>query len=459
MIEILEEVFILINILEDKIRRRIEMIDILSALEREIPIENLANSLEVSKSTIQRDIDSLNENFSELIDIQLESNNVSLKKQNSEKLYYLQYNLLNESTNIKLLTEILIHPFFKVKEYADKLNASSSNIYKMIKRINMSLLPYQIEVVKVNNKYFIQTASEITLRRLFAIYWAELNSFNCQQLTKHDKEFESLKRDLQLDIYETIKLTQIYYYSFLYISLIRENQKFYLCDTNPEYNNNDFYFKQERILSSLSYSPFSNNPLFNSRKLTNLKEFLNSSYNNHKDADLLFKFIQIIYTNEISDQIPIHVFISKYRSFYISLKRHSHLYYPVKEMINHISNILKVDLDNYEVLISYVLVVYFPDFLELNDKKTVYIYSKLSTSHAEFLQNQLETKFDTVYNFIVVKNKYFINENKNKYLYITNDKSIELDNNFVINDYPKRIDLLNLEQKLSNFHYPESNKI
>lgn len=443
----------MINILEDKLRRRMELIDLLSFSEVGVNIEWLSEQLHVSKSTIQRDVDSLNQDFKNYIHIHNELNSLTLVEPNSERLYYLQNLIINSSSNIKLLVELITHPFQKIKDYSEQLNISSSNIYKTIKRFNNSLSPFKIKVTSVNNKYFIETQNEITLRRLFSVFWAELHSFYPESAFKSQKEFFLIKEQLYSDIYTKIKLTQPYHHSFIYLSLLREKQHFNLKKDIKSKNKEDKQYFIDLILESLDYTFFINNPLFNSRKLNTLKEYLNDSFNDKEQADLFFQFITLVYMNEISDQIPLFIFSSKYRQFYNSLTRQSHLYNPIKDMITTISNILMVDLKDYEVLISYVLVVYFFNFLEKNDKKTVYVFSNLSTSHAEFLQKQLEVKFNKFYNFIVVKSKYFVDINKKNYLFVTNDKSINSDNNFIINDYPKQIDLLNLERKLNNFYY------
>lgn len=455
----IKELIHLINILEDHLRRKVQLIDFLSYSDLNISVEFLSEQLDVSKSTIQRDIESLNSDYSSLIVIKNELNSVFLSNPNSEQLYYLKNLLLNSSSNIKLLTELLVSPFQKVKELSQHLNTSSSNIYKTIKRINLSLSPYQIEIVNVSNKYFIEASAEITLRKLFSVYWSELHAFDTHY---HDnyQELTQIKAKLSNSVYDTIQLTQPYFIAFIYISLLREEQQFPImfeenqrkCQVStPE-------SREKIILKSINYLPLLENPLFNTRQLNSLKSYFEDSLNNKDSVEILFQFISFIYHNELSDQIPLTLFSSKYIQFYSSLKKQSHLYYAVKEVISDIANILRTNLDDYEVIISYILVIYFPDILQKADKKTVYVYSKLSSSHGEFLRKLLETKFKTVYHFISINSKYLVALKKEKYLLVTNDKSISSDNNFVINDYPKQIDLINLEKKLSNFHYDKHTK-
>lgn len=445
----------MINILEDKLHRKIKMIDLLIENQTGISLDTISKRLDISKSTIQRDVDLLNSTYKEYIYIENDQNNLFLLKSNTEELSYLKHLIISESINLMFLSEVLFSPFNKIKFYSDKFDVSSSNIYKMIKQINQSLSSYQIEIVNVNNKYFLQAHSEITLRRLFSVFWMELNYFDVKSIENNDY-IKNIGRHLTIEFESNVKLVQLYNVSFMYISYIREIQFFHL-DGELKEDSHDCINKIESvILESLLYSPFINNHLFYSRKLYRLKEFLNDNIVDSKKADLLHRCLVIIYHNECSDQIPWTIFINKYQYFYLSLKEKSHLYQPVKEAILAFSNILEINLEEYQSLLSYLLVVYFPELLANSDKKTVYVYSNLSTSHAFFLQKTLTDRFSNLYEFIIVKDRYFFNNNQDGYLFVTNEQNFISKNNFVINDFPKQIDLANLEIKLNNFYYPKN---
>ncbi len=441
-------------IIEDSIRRKIQLVDSLLHSDDSLSLDDLTKFLDISKSTLQRDIELINEKFATYILIEQDLNQVSIADKNAESIYYLETLLLNSSSNIKLLSEFMQNPFNKVKTYADKLKTSASNIYKTIKKINVALAPYDIEIINVQNKYFIEAKYEITLRRLFSVYWLEIHDYQSIHFFKNNQEFERVKQTLttELPVYSKITLTQNYYHSFVYLSLIREKQGFSLQKARfPEELTNKN--SGEIILDSLTYSPFKENPLLNSRRLNALREFLEDTFHDTSDALLFYEFLLLIYKNKLTDEIPAHLFVNKYHYFYQSLKKNSHLFQPVDNLIQQLEIILSANLSQYSTLISYVIVVYFPEFLEAKDKKTVYVYSQLSTSHGQFLQMLLENKFNKLYTFIVIEDKSFIKENQDHFLFVTNDNSIKLDNNFIINDYPKRIDLTNLQKKLSNFHF------
>lgn len=428
------------------------MIDLLIENQNGISLDTISKRLDISKSTIQRDIDLLNQNYKDYIFVQNDQNYLFLLKANTEELSYLQFLIISESINLKVLSEVLFHPFNKIKHYSDKFGISSSNIYKMIKQINQSLSTYQIEIVNINNKYFIQAHSEITLRRLFSVYWMELNYFDTQSIENNDY-IKSIGQNLTIQFENNVKLIQLYNVSFMYISYIRETQLFHLDGSLKEDSHNCINKIEPLILESLLYSPFINNYLFYSRKLYRLKEFLNDKIKDSKKAELLHRCLLIIYHNECSDQIPWTIFINRYQYFYLSLKEKPHLYQPVKEAILVFSNLLGVNLEEYNSVLSYLLVVYFPEFLANTEKKTVYVYSNLSTSHAFFLQKILTDRFSNLYEFIIIKDQYFIKSNHDDYLFVTNEQNFVSKNKFVINDFPKKVDLTNLEIKLNNFYY------
>lgn len=457
-ITILKDVFILINIIEDKLHRKLKLIDLLIETPEGISLDNISDILSVSKSTVQRDLELLDNNYPDRIIFEIDQNNMLFTELGSEELIYIKHLIIDESINIKFLTEILFNPFQKIKYFSEKLEISPSNIYKMIKKINQSLTSYQMEIVTVNNKYYIKAFSEITLRKLFSVLWVELNYFTnrypshielVNRIDNYVKEI--IKGIINVDI----RFVDSYNISFIYISYLREIQLFYLEGESVDVTKNEEEIATT-IIQSLLYSPFDNNPFFYNRKLFQLKEFLKDNLADKYKVEFLYHCLVVIYKNECSDQIPPSLVIDRYKSFYLSLSEKHQLFQPIKDILAIFTNILNINLKDYYHVLSYLLVVYFPELLEKSEKNTVYIYSNLSTSHAYFLQKVLMDKFDNLYEFIIVKNEYFVKSNQKDYLFVTNEKDFDSINNFVINDFPKQVDLVNLELKLTNFYYQKN---
>lgn len=435
------------------------MIDLLIEHPYGITIDDISNRLSVSKSTTQRDIELINSTYKDFIHIKTDLNKLFLINSNTEELIYIQYLILNESINLKILAELFFYPFNKITYFSNKFNISTSNIYKIIKTINQTLSSYQIEIVNANNKYYIKAFSEITLRRLFSVCWVELNYFS-NNLTKQIDLVDSINlyiNEIIKNVFDIdIKFIESYNTSFIYISFIRESQLFFLEGESISTSKNNDQIAST-IIKSLLYSPFDNNPFFYNRKLFQLKKYLHDNLEDKDKVELLYNCLVVIYKNECSDQIPPSVLIDKYKSFYLSLKEKHNLYQPIIDLLDIFSNILNIDLKDYYHVLSYLIIIYFPEILSKNNKNTVYVYSNLSTSHAFFLQKVLMDKFNNLYEFIIVKDKHFIEDNQKKYLFVTNENKIISKNNFVINDFPKKIDLVNLELKLTNFYYSKKN--
>ncbi|MBO0476104.1 helix-turn-helix domain-containing protein [Vagococcus sp. DIV0080] len=437
------------NILEDKLQRKLQLINLLTTSEEKQTIDSLSTKLDISKPTIQRDIDYLNKHFNNHFSITLESNEYYIDQMNKDEMTYLQFLIIKDSLNLKLLTTFLLHPFEKIKFYSSKLQISSSNIYKMIKHINTSLDAYQIEIKNVNSKYFLNAHSEITLRRLFSICLIEINYYQIDNF-EESVEVMAIIDKLDNNLFNDMSLIRTYYTAFIYLSHLRETQGFHL--ENGLIKKESDYDPTQIIIDSLTTSPFLNDPMFYSRRLYRLKEFLDATIPDSQKSEILYVLILHIYHNECSDQVPCSIFISRLNNFYSSLVKKEYLNQPVEEIITIFSNILNLDLKEYKVFLSYFLVVYFPEILGKRQKPTVFVYSKLSTSHAYFLQKILTRQFENFYEFIIVKDHFFILENQNNHLFVTNDGYFKSENNFIINDYPKKIDLINLGNKLTQFH-------
>lgn len=440
------------NILEMKHYRKIQLIDILISNEKSLRIDELSNLLNASKTTVLRDIDILNRDYVDYIEVNTSDlNNLEISYENSEEIFYLQYLILNSSNNVNLLTEILINPFKTTKEYSNLLGLSLSHIYKGINQINKSLQQYRIKIISVNNKFFLDSKSEIILRKFFSVYLAETSNFKFEHTYKNTLNFTQLKKQSKNNDYQSFYFNNEYSNSFLLISSYRKEQGFYLNNNNYKNNMNDILEDDNEITQSLTYSPFDDNPYFNNRSFFSLSDYLSSlSTNNQDDNEIFFKIITKIYENEISQQIPAVLFIDKYLSFHCSIKK-KELYAPINNIITNISKILQIKMNQYEPLLSYLLLVHFPDLLTNSSVKKIYILSSLSVTHAHFIKSILLKKLDTYLEFKVIEEEAFIATESIDNIYITNNASLNLRNKIIINDYPNKKDITNIRIKINQF--------
>ena len=101
----------MINIIEKKIARQLQLINLLIEHENGLAIEEIANQLIYSESTITKDLDYLNNTYTDYLSIQIINKRLYFKSPQSSKLNDVQYLIINQSKNIQLLTELLINPF------------------------------------------------------------------------------------------------------------------------------------------------------------------------------------------------------------------------------------------------------------------------------------------------------------------------------------------------------------
>lgn len=445
----------MIRLLEIKHQRKILLVNLLFSQEEGLPIEEISEVLEYSESTIVRDIEDLNKYYKELISINKQDlRDISLTTKNSENIHQLRYLILNQSNNLQLLTEILINPFQKVKVYANKLRISASYIYKMISKINESLKEFNIKIISVNNKLFIDSKSEIILRKLFTIYLVETNEFNLDNIFQSFSIFKDIEKEIRVDKKIYRNLPNIYYLCFIFVSLMREEQGFYLTQDIKNFKKVSHKERVEEIITSFSYSPFDDNPFFYNRSFFLLMDYLKSlAPDNELQVIKFFKIITRIFENEISHQIPLVLFINRFELFHFTLKNETYLYLSVKNIIKNISEILHLNLADYEVFLSYILVIHFPFLLDYNQKKTLFIFSNLSITHSMFLKRYFSSILDDSYEFHIIYNKDNINEQEKNSIILTNDLSLNVNNKFLINDYPKRRDVINLKKKISQVYF------
>lgn len=307
------------SILEAKINRRINLINLFYSIESDLSLNFISRELGVSTITISEDIRYLNSTYSDYLFISKnQKNRVTIKNTSSGNLNHVKIMLLKQSKQIKLLTELLLRPFKTIKDYAVFINTSTSSVYKSIEKINISLAPYHVRITTVNNKYFIDSDSEILLRKLFSIFLSETTIDMSDYLVKSSTDFQEFKDYLTSHPFLKITLFHPYCFAYWYISNLREKQNFTIQTLDSVENK----LSNMQIINTMTYSPYEDTEIFYNRNFFSLQDYLNKISNNDKEkADLFFTIIQKIYENEISNQIPISLFLNQLNFFYFSLKQ------------------------------------------------------------------------------------------------------------------------------------------
>lgn len=439
------------DVLEIKLSRQIKLLEILKINENGFSIEELSDLLKSSKSTVLNEINFLNETYLDYLFVEKKGRHFSLAQITSEKILYVQSQILKQSKNIRLLTQLLMNPFNSIKFYAKKIGLSQSNTYKSIIKINKLLREYKIEIVTVNNLYFINSFSEKMFRDLFTLFWVETNHFNVKEHSPFEYEKIFLDTYLDSNLYDDIEITQRYYKAYIFISYMRESQGFFI--KNIANNRDTDEEKMEVILSSMNYSPFVDNPFFDNRNFDRLKIYLQEHILKDKTRSVepLFRIIRRIYENEISFQLPFMLFINPLSQFYSVLQQNQYYFQKITTIIKEISSIINMNIDKYKQLLAYVLVVHYPEAVKTNEQHIVYVLSTLSENHSTFLVNLLDNQNEVLYKLKRITNKNFHRFDQKQNLFITNDTHLTLPNQIIINDFPSEIEIVQIKEQIKAF--------
>lgn len=441
------------NILEPTYQRQINLLEYLLLEQEKISLYELSIKTNSSESTVLRDINFFNEKFKNRINIKKNYlKKIELEDISFHNVKYIQHSILNNSPNIQILLNILEKPFQTANFYSNLLDFSPSSIYKSIKDINHSLENYQIEIKNIRGKYFIEAKSEIVLRKLLSIFWVETHLYNLKDSISEQNEIDYILKKNTPDLLVTNQFIQPYYLSFLFISLIREKNNFPLDDDFVSHSQSSDVRLIEQIEKSFLYSPFTDNKFFYNRSFYELIDFIKKDlFNTHSNEEVkpLFDMLKKIYENEISHQIPIKLFISQLGYFDSNLKKDAYIYKDINNIISEIENILKIDLTEYEPLLRYLLIVYYPDTIKnfsTRDNR-VYVHSYLSETHANFMSYQLNNYFNHYYDFQVIS-KSELNHLPSSSIIVTNDHLLTTYESIVVNDYINKINLKQIEDRL-----------
>ena len=276
------------------------------------------------------------------------------------------------------------------------------------------------------------------------MFLSETKSHTLKDLVNQSKQHDSVQTMIQATPFKNSILIQEYFHFFVYLSNRRSKQGFHLESTEE--------MNQEQLIKGLLYSPYKNNLFFYNPNVKCLETYVDSLFKQNKEkSKSLLSLIIFIYENEISFQIPPSLLLNRLNYSYFKFKEKKHLYQSFKNIMEKISSIIKLNLEDYEVFLNYMILIYFPEILNRNSGKIILIESSLSKQHALFLKNYLSNKFSNLYNFTVASDTELNHATDENTIFITNDPYLNKQNKVIINDYPTLKDLQYIEMQLHHF--------
>lgn len=449
------------DILEPVYQRQIDILDYLLIHHNKASLNELASVVNASESTVLRDIHYFEQQFSQYMEMKRDNvKDIELINTSSQQIKHIQSTILNSSLNVRMIKHIFLTPFNTIDYYADLLNVSASSVRKNIKEVNSKLEEYQINIKRVSHKYFIFAESEQLLRELLSIFWVETHLFNFEDSISDYTDIIYELNHHVAQIFTTNKFLKNYYLAFIYVSIVREQGHFFLAEAPiiPKEDSREELL--DRIKKSILYSPYTDNVFFINRKFYKLTDYLQRDLFNTDNLDAILPFFNIIrkiYENEISHQVPIQLFISQLTFFYHELENTPYIYSEVHSIILNIQQILHIDLTDYTPLLSYILVVYYPNIVRshANKNEIIYVHSIFSTRHAQFLIHQLDSYFNYYYRFYPIDTPA-IPSLKTKGLIITNDQKMVLNQRIIVDEYITHQKLKEIENQIIHYKNKES---
>ncbi|CAM3562036.1 helix-turn-helix domain-containing protein [Erysipelothrix urinaevulpis] len=446
------------NLIENPIRREMNIIKALVLTEKTMNDTDVANLNNTSIATARNDIMCVVEDYSDVFNIKKTGYTLEFTKKSPAILQMVLQDLLKHSTNIQSLTLFFFNPFENRLFYCESLGISEASFYRTVTEINNVLQMYDFKIVHKNHGYFIEAKEELQLRRFMVSIISE--SMPPEEIFI-DLPFMTLYTILYTMTLEHLpfkfELQFSYYTYFTYISLFRETQGFNLNDdtTDIVYKEMDqlkpFFPELEhnhllRIRQSLYYQliPWSNEQekydIIESIDVM-IKEVFDLNKINY-DLDtynrLMFSSIVIYASFNTYPNVYTLVF-DRIEIFTDQLKRRRpRYYYRFVETVYNTKNILELDLDPLVDQLLFWFHLISPDLYQIEKTVTTKIYSDIGHDHKLFYESVIQKMFE---NIVILENDV---EDDPDFI-ISN---FHIDNplipSIIIRDYPLKEDLLNI---------------
>ena len=416
-----------------------------------------------SKATAIKDLEYIHENYGHYFNAEYNNNILKFNNRSVGLLRKVSHKILMNSITIQLFELILVRPHLSREMYSEILSISDASFYRQVRHLNEQLSEYGHSIKSSYGQYYLHSKSENDLRNYMANFIIESQQMR-DVFTKIG--YEELKSILQEHLFDQpdqnddLSLHFITYY--VYVSLMRESQGFYLDIEKPYQVLSEDQFPDYKVLkkyfTGLTLNSYQNIhydissryfPWDNSDEKSRVIKSIN---------DLTQEFMETFNCN-VSDERIIQIITSAY-SFMRKFPNSPELFVDRPEIftINFINEnpffaskfiaLLKKYDDQFENELSllssyliYALATECPESYMAMEPLRVKVFSELGHKHQDYLVDILSYTFP---NLVFVEDGYD--------LLITTSYDTRLSDRIIsINDYPSNQDLVKIREFIHTY--------
>ncbi len=222
------------TLIDSSSQRIIKIVEILIFDADWITMKKLAELIHANERTVNDDLMILKEKWGTLLGIRTSKKlGIKISNKNISSLGMIFHDIFTETLSLRWLEMLFLYPYQPIDFYTERLYSSASSLYRLQKKTNTVLEKIGIKIHYSKNNYYIESTNEYYVRNFFTIFFIELYGSDLHKLP-HKLDLSIIEALVNEDWLKADAMTNEFQHSFMTIqylvSLIRENQGFYLND-------------------------------------------------------------------------------------------------------------------------------------------------------------------------------------------------------------------------------------
>ena len=205
--------------IEGNISKKIDLLYYLEAYDGSTDTKEVVKFLDTSIVTLKKYVKEINVITNDY-KIEIKGNNISLNSNSQQNSILVSKRLLNDSTNLHLLTSIFFHEC-NLTNLAERLFITKPTVLYKINHLNQYFVEEGLSIEIVYNEYYEIIGNERTIRHFFKVLLLEMNNYEmlqCNQIIfneihkffkKNYRDYHTRHESLVIDTYLLIALTRI----------------------------------------------------------------------------------------------------------------------------------------------------------------------------------------------------------------------------------------------------------
>ncbi len=417
------------SLMDKSSQRIIALIELLVSQENWITINNLAEAVGASGRTVSDDIAKLKDRWNDLFNVEVSvKKGVKMHNRSSSAVGAAFRDIFEESTALRWLRWLLLHPHNRIEFYEDALFSSRSTLERMIPKINLCLNQRGINIIHKNGQCQIVAQDEQYLRQFYAAFMLEITGIELVD----DIVGVSVERIWKVVSNLLVKaappegkalvanddITTVYHVALCVVSLIRESQGYTIdCeyDVEGEFEPEDVSY----ILSCFPGTDVSNlRPInafihrsFNGWSSPEEKALLNehaevffaelfSSTDIKLDDEAMARLVFIMgamYLTQKHRIFQTSLLFDRIEYFSNSLKNNSrYMYCKAAKGLERVSQNIGFDITPRLHDLLFWICLEYPEFPNFAQPKTALLISDFGAAHASFLASHISCTLNSM---------------------------------------------------------------